>query len=173
MGKKNKKRKYIIGMDIGGTKMLTGLLDKNFKLHATQKMKVEPQKGIKHFVKSIEDSIHDVLGESGVKISEVAYIGIGCPGMIDFKSGTGYLSPNIAFLKNFPLADKLRKSFHVPVLVENDVNAGLYGEHQFGAAKGYDHVVGIFLGTGIGGGIILDGNLYRGDRKSTRLNSSH
>ncbi len=158
MGKgKSSKKKYFIGIDLGGTKMLTGLVKKDFSILAEEKSKVQPEEGPKFFFKSIEEGIEKVLSDSKVKLSQVAGIGVGCPGIIDSAEGRV-----ISSLKNFHLAEKLSGVFDVPVAVGNDVNVGLFGEHQFGAAKDYSDVVGIFLGTGIGGALILGGKLYAG-----------
>ncbi|MSR77199.1 MAG: ROK family protein [Candidatus Omnitrophica bacterium] len=164
MSKKDQKSKskYIVGVDLGGTKILIGLMNSSFGLMGSHKTAVEPQRGEKVFLKSIQNGIETVLDEARVSIKEISCIGVGCPGMIQFPQGTIKLSPNIAFLKNYPLQRRLSKMFKVPVLVENDVNAGLYGEQQFGSARGHRHVIGIFLGTGVGGAMILDGRLYRG-----------
>lgn len=159
---KQKRKRWYIGIDIGGTKVLIGLLNKQFKVCATYKCKVEPDRGEKYFIKTIVEGVEQVLSDSEVKRKQVAAVGVGCPGLIDNALGTVKLSPNISFLKNYPLKAKLASHFKVPVVVENDVNAGLYGEYQFGAARGYSHVVGIFPGTGVGGALILNKKLYHG-----------
>jgi glucokinase len=94
--------------------------------------------------------------------SEIESIGVGCPGMIKSPEGIIKLSPNLSFLENYPLKEKLEAQFKKPVTLENDVNAGIYGEQQFGAAKDFQNVVGVFMGTGIGGGLIINGQLFRG-----------
>lgn len=160
MGKKNKK--YWIGIDLGGTKLLTALLTRNFKVVSTLKIKVDISKGAKHFLETAEDSIFEVLKESEVSLKEVGGIGIGAPGIIDAKKGTVLYSPNIPFLKDFQLARELKKMTGKPVVLGNDVNVGLYGEHHFGAARGYSDVVGIFLGTGVGGALVLNGKIHEG-----------
>lgn len=157
-----KKKNYWIGIDLGGTKMLTGLLDGKFKVRAEEKVKVDVSKGAKNLLANIKESVNRVLEDGGVKAKQLGGIGIGCPGIIDTQKGKVVSSPNIPFLKGFNFAGKIGKMFHVPVRLENDVNTGLFGEHQFGAAKGYDHVVGIFVGTGIGGALIINGELYHG-----------
>lgn len=157
-----KKKKYILGIDLGGTKVLTVLFDLNFRVCAEKKSRVEANKGEKVLLQDLEDGVFSLMDECGVSRKNLLAVGVGCPGMIQFPDGYVKLSPNISFLKNYPLGKRLRKSFKVPVVVENDVNAGLYGEQQFGAAVGYRHVVGIFPGTGVGGALILDGKLYRG-----------
>src|SRR5207302_1754649 len=94
--------------------------------------------------------------------SDIAGVGIGCPGFIDSARGVVMGSPNISFLKSYPLSRNLASRVGLPVTIGNDVQTGLYGEHQFGAARGYDHVVGIFMGTGVGGAMILNGQIYKG-----------
>ncbi len=157
-----KNKKYWVGVDLGGTKMLAALLNRKFKVLAEEKSRVETAKGEKHFISTLVRSIEAVLQEKKASRRQLGGIGIGCPGIIDRKKGEVVSCPNIRFLRNYPLARKIKKHFHVPVTIENDVNTGLYGEHQFGAAEGCSDVIGIFLGTGIGGALILDGKLYRG-----------
>ncbi len=157
-----KKKQFWIGIDLGGTKMLTALLDSKFKVRAEEKVKVDVSKGQKYLLASMKDSISRVLDDSGVKLKQLGGIGIGCPGIIDTKSGRVLSSPNIPFLKNFKFSEKIGKMIKVPIVLENDVNTGLYGEFQFGAAKGHKHVIGVFVGTGIGGALILNGKLYHG-----------
>ncbi len=159
---KHKKKKVFIGIDLGGTKILAGLLNKNFKILATAKAKVRVEEGEKYFLKTIEEVVHGVLSDRGMTPKNLYGIGIGCPGIIDTKKGVVISSPNIPFLNRYDLSKKIKKIFKVPVAIGNDVNVGLMGEHWFGAARGYDHAVGIFLGTGIGGALILNGKIYEG-----------
>ncbi len=160
--KKASSKKYLIGIDIGGTKVLAGLLRPNFSIIATEKMKVDPSRGLGAFIKMLTGAIQELLLENNLTAKNILAIGIGCPGIIDPDTGVVQVSPNLSFLKKYPLKSVLQKTFRVPVAVENDVNAGLYGEQQFGAAKNAKHVLGIFLGTGVGGALIFDGKLYRG-----------
>lgn len=158
----NPKKKYTIGIDIGGTKILVCLLSKDFKIRSEIKLKTKPEKGERFFMKSLVDAVRFVLRDARVTAKDVAGIGVGCPGFIDPDKGVIAGSPNIPFLKNFPLAKRLSKAVGIPVTLGNDVQTGLYGEHQFGAAIGYANVAGIFMGTGIGGALILNGRPYRG-----------
>lgn len=157
-----KDKKYVIGIDIGGTKILTTVLDRQFRVHAERKVPVDANRGEAVFIRALNDTIQDVLAESKTGFGNVLSIGIGCPGIIQVPEGVVKMATNLSFLKDYPLQENLRKRFKVPVLVENDVNAGLYGEHQLGAARGFNHVCGIFLGTGVGGAFIFNGKLYRG-----------
>lgn len=153
---------FTIGIDLGGTKMLTVLLDKKNRVRAEVKVKTRVDKGKKYFIDAILESVREVLRDGRVTLKEIKALGIGCPGIIDVRTGTVAYSPNIPFLKNFSLGGSIKKALGVTVALENDVNAGLYGEYCFGAAKKACHAVGIFLGTGIGGALIFDGKLYRG-----------
>jgi glucokinase len=158
----NNKKKYTIGIDIGGTKILACLLSKDFDVLSEIKAKTKPEKGERFFIKSIVDAVPYLLRDAKVNVREVIGIGIGCPGFIDSERGVIAASPNIPFLKNYPLAKRITKRVGLPVTLGNDVQTGLYGEHQFGSARGYDNVIGIFMGTGIGGALILNGKPYRG-----------
>jgi glucokinase len=166
MGKKKKAKKvgkkYWVGIDLGGTKMLVGLFKKDFTLVASEKVKVHAGQGEKALLKSLKEALHSILQKSKVQISQIAAAGIGCPGIIDSDEGKVIVSPNLPFLKNNALARKVSALFKFPVVLGNDVNTGLFGEQQFGAAKHASHAVGIFLGTGIGGALIIDGKIYVG-----------
>ncbi len=158
----SKKKKYVIGCDLGGTKILSVLYDRQFHPLAEIKTRSKPQKGERYFFTTLRDTFDGLLRQHGVKKSQVAGVGIGCPGVIDEKRGAVVSSPNLAFMNKMPLAARIERACGMPVILGNDVNVGLYGEHQFGAAKDHDHVVGIFIGTGIGGAMILNGQLYAG-----------
>ncbi len=164
MGKKSKK--YTIGIDIGGTKILAALLNEKFEILAENKLKTRPEKGFKRFLADIEDAVRQVVAEGGARRSQLLGVGVGCPGLIDAHRGYIAASPNIPFLKNVHFGRELSKYLDLPVTLGNDVQTGLYGEHQFGAAKGYENAVGIFMGTGIGGALILNGQLFRGSTGS-------
>jgi glucokinase len=156
-----KKDKVVVGIDLGATKMLVGVL-KGRKVLATVKAKTDPSGGEGDFFATIAATVARAIGDAGLKPSQLAAVGAGCPGVFDYRTGRIVSSANIPFIKDYPLARKLAKLFKVPAAVENDANMGLYGEQQFGAAAGCAHVAGFFLGTGIGGALILDGKLYRG-----------
>lgn len=103
--------------------------------------------------------------QAGIELSRLRAVGIGAPGPLD--PDTGYIieSSNMKF-KNFPLGPRLAEVFKCPAVVDNDVNAGTYGEFRKGAARGASEVLGMFVGTGIGGGLIINGSLYHGASKN-------
>ncbi|MEW5814079.1 MAG: ROK family protein [Spirochaetota bacterium] len=153
-------RKFVIGFDLGGTKMISALLEKE-TIKGRAKCTTNAQSGIDSVVDSIIQCIHKSLEKAKVTINEVLGIGIAVPGVINRKEGIVVYTPNLGF-NNFNLLEILQREFQIPIILENDVNAGVYGEYSKGAARGYRHIVGIFPGTGIGGGLILDGKLYHG-----------
>lgn len=150
---------YVVGVDIGGTKMLAAVLDYEFKIVAANKIKSKSNKKSEPAEDRIRRVVQGALDESGV--SEIVGIGVGSPGPLDPKTGIIIDTPNLGW-KNFPLADVLADHFKVPTVVDNDVNVGTYGEWRFGDVKKAQNVIGIFPGTGIGGGIIIDGKLLHG-----------
>lgn len=160
MGKS--KNKYWIGIDLGGTKLLTTLLDHRFHIVASSKEKVDAAKGSKVFLSLFEQSIREVLKDADISKKQIGGIGIGAPGIIDRKKGEIVFCPNIPFLNGFKLGPFLSRKFGVPVVLENDANTGIYGEYELGAARGYKDVIGIFIGTGIGGGLLINGEIHTG-----------
>ncbi|HVN67027.1 MAG TPA: ROK family protein, partial [Candidatus Sulfotelmatobacter sp.] len=156
------KQKYVIGIDIGGTKIMAVLFDSRFQILARSRTKTKANEGEKHFHKILRDEVLQILKEAKVDRDDVVGIGLGCPGIIDEKRGVVRSSPNIRFLKNYPLTQRITRSTRLPALAANDVNAGLFGEQQFGAAKRCANVIGVFIGTGIGGAIIADGRMVSG-----------
>jgi glucokinase len=155
-------RRGTIGIDIGGTKTLFALLDEKFKVIEEVKVKTEANKGAKAFTQKLADSVGGLLRVAEEKSLAVLAVGIGCAGVTAPKKGTMKVVPNIPFLAGYPLRSKVARLAGSDVLLVNDVHAGLYGELQFGAATGCKHVIGIFIGTGIGGALIIDGKPYLG-----------
>lgn len=152
---------YIVGFDLGGTKMLAAVLDQNMELVASAKKKTKNIDGEDDLLDRIEEIIDEALASAEIARGQIAGIGIAVPGVVDAATGTVKHIPNLN-LHDLDIRKGLGKRFCVPVVVENDVNAGVYGEYRFGPASSARHVIGLFVGTGIGGGIILDGKLYRG-----------
>ncbi len=157
-----KRVKYTIGIDLGGTKILAALIDENWEIKSLLKKKTKASSGPQEVISRIINTIEELVKENNLKNNDIIAIGIGAPGMVDEKNGNVMYAPNLTGWKDIPLGSTLSKKFKVPVSVANDVNMGLFGEFNFGSAKGYRNVVGIFIGTGIGGAIIIDGNIISG-----------
>lgn len=153
--------KYVVGFDLGGTKMLACLLDEKLQVVDRNKSKVGDTSDSENVFGQIVTCVKSLLKDAKVAHGDVDGIGIAIPGPIDLKTGYVLETPNLGF-RQFPLRDRLAKELELPVLLENDVNAGLWGEFDLGIAQGMKHVIGLFPGTGIGGAIIIDGKLYRG-----------
>ena len=149
---------FIVGLDIGGTKMMACVFDHKFNVVGRCRKKSkstkeeDPEERIERVVR---EAIADADGKA------IRGIGVGSPGPLDPKTGVIIDTPNLGW-KKFPLGGVLGKAFGVPVAVDNDVNLGTYGEWVFGKVRDCKDVIGLFPGTGIGGGIIIDGKLYHG-----------
>ena len=157
--------KYWVGADLGGTKLLVGLFDTCLKLVGTVKAKTPSNSRGDEIKDLIIQLIRQVMTENLPAGGQLSGLCVAVPGPLDLKEGVVLDTPNIGF-KNYPLRKHLREAFKCPVQLENDVNAGIYGEFRAGAAVGYQHIVGVYPGSGVGGGIILEGRLYRGARGS-------
>ena len=150
---------HVAGIDIGGTKIMAAVLNHQFEVIGRCKKKSKSKKN----GGNTEDRIFGIVDEALEAAGGPAIkgIGVGSPGPLDPTTGVIIDTPNLGW-KNFPLADKLKARYKVPVVVDNDVNVGTYGEWCFGEVKDSKNVVGVFPGTGIGGGIILGGKLLHG-----------
>ena len=160
--KKDRKRAYI-GIDIGGTKSLYALFDANFDVLAEEKLKTHPAKGgVRAFTKAMQRAVGALVREAKRRKLDVRYVGVGCAGDIDLKHGVIRHSPNLAILDGYPLHDKLEQASGAKVFVGHDVQAALYGEFRKGVAKKATHVIGCWIGTGVGGALIIDRKLHLG-----------
>ncbi|MBV9462765.1 MAG: ROK family protein, partial [Verrucomicrobiae bacterium] len=156
-----KDKKLLVGVDFGATKILAAVFSPKLKLLGQEKKKTEADQGVGGTIRKIAKAIREALIEADSRLEDVAAIGIGAPAPVDPKKGLIIDAPNLGW-KNVPLRDELEKVLKVPVFVENDVNVGTLGVQQCGAARGARSVVGIFVGTGVGGGIVLDGEIFSG-----------
>ena len=157
-------KKYNICLDIGGTKILGVIFDqdKNIVYRIKKKTKKDGD-STDNVEKVIISVVEEMLEGSGISKKEVAAIAAGAPGVIDQAKGIILFSPNLPW-RNYDIKSSMEKKFGVPFYIGNDVdvNVGVLGEYKYGAARGYKDVVGFFVGTGMGGGMILNGELYCG-----------
>ena len=153
--------KVWVGFDLGGTKMMATVYGAGFKALASAKAKTPVNDGPKAVLARIRETIAEALKEAKIPARALAGIGVGCPGVLDLDEGIILEAPNLAW-KRVPLRALLAGWFHCPVVLANDVDAGTYGEYRFGAGKGARTLVGVFPGTGIGGGCVYAGKLLRG-----------
>ncbi|HMP74814.1 MAG TPA: ROK family protein [Kiritimatiellia bacterium] len=154
-------KKHWIGFDLGGTKMFCVLFDHKFNVVASVRKKTKAEAGVAGGIERMIEMIESVLDEAHVDRSDLGAIGAGCPGPLDLDRGIVLEAPNLGW-KNVDLKEVFQKKFKVPVAIANDVDAGTYGEYRFGAAQKARCVLGVFPGTGIGGGCVYEGRLLRG-----------
>ena len=144
---------------------MAAVLDRDGKIIARARAKTRAWREDEEVFHTIAQTGHRAIEKAGVDQDQLAAVGIGSPGPIDFDTGCIIETANLRF-KNFPLGPRVAEEFGRPTILENDVNAAVYGEFRAGAARGAHDVLGVFVGTGIGGGLILNGALYRGFSKS-------
>lgn len=151
-----------IGVDLGGTNIQCGLVDAGGKVVVRDSTKTKADLGPDGVTERIAGLVMKVLEKAGAKPGEVTAMGIGAAGAIDVRKGVVLEAPNLRWT-DYPLRKQLEKRLDgVAVLVDNDVNVGAWGEFKVGAGKKFGDMLAIFVGTGIGGGLVLDGKLYRG-----------
>jgi len=154
-----------IGFDLGGTKMLATVYDEAFKPLGSKKKRTKGHRGQKTGLERMCETIDGALEAAGASRKAIRGIGIGCPGPLDLEKGVVLEAPNLGWEK-VPVKKTIEAEFKCPAVVANDVDVGVYGEYRFGAGRGARCVLGIFPGTGIGGGCIYEGNIFRGRRQS-------
>ncbi len=150
-----------LGIDLGGTNIVAGVVDEDYKIIATNKVKTNLPRPSEEIVDDIAKVSIEAAKAAGVKIKDIAAVGIGTPGSINPKTGIVTYSNNLGFY-DLPLGDMLRERLGVDLFLENDANAAAYGEYIAGAGRGTKNFIAVTLGTGVGGGIIIDGKLYSG-----------
>ena len=155
----------VIGVDMGGTKILSAVIGPEGNILGIAKVPTKADRGPSVVIDRIADSIRKAIDKSGVAPTSIEAVGIGAPGPLDPATGVVIFAPNLRW-KDVRLKDELEARVGFPTFVDNDVNVGTLGEHVFGAGQGFQNVVGIFVGTGIGGGIILQGELFHGASKT-------
>lgn len=155
----------IVGMDLGGTSLRALVVDGRNKILGVGKTPTKVRLPQKALIAEIAEFVREVVADAGVSWSRIRAVSIGAPAAVDPVRGIVHHAPNLNWY-GVPLGPQLKALLRVPVFVENDVNVGTVGEHVLGAGKGRKCMVGIFVGTGIGGGVILDGRLHEGCRGS-------
>ncbi len=159
------KQELLVGVDLGGTKILAGIFSPQLKLLQTAKLSTKSERGFDAVVSRIARCVRDAADEADLGLKQVRAIGIGAPGAVDPDSGEVIFAPNLRW-KDAPLKKALEKELEIPVFVENDCNICTLGVHEVELKGRAKSLIGIFLGTGVGGGLILDGKLYSGFNKT-------
>jgi glucokinase len=156
---------FWIGIDLGGTKMMAVLLNSDFEFLARVRKRTKPSEGPSVGLRTMAQLVRDTLAEAGIPQSRLAGIGVATPGPADLNRGVILDLPNLGWSR-VPVKRELQRALGRPVVVSNDVDAGTYGEYRFGAGRGARTLIGVFLGTGIGGGCVYEGRLLRGRSSS-------
>jgi glucokinase len=156
-------QEVIVGIDMGGTSLRALVVNSQNEILAVEKTPTNVALKPDALIRELAAMVEDVVSAAGLRKSRLRAVSIGAPGAVDPEHGVVFHAPNLKW-DAVPLGAKLKKLLHVPVFVENDVNVGVVGEHALGAGQGAQELVGIFVGTGIGGGIISRGRLYLGSR---------
>ena len=153
---------YNICLDVGGTKVLGAIFnEKDEIIYRLKKRSKSGGEGATDVEKVIIDVVEEMIKESGIDRKKLNAVASCAPGVIDQEKGIVLFTPNLPW-KNYNMAAAMQKQFGVPFYVGNDVNLGVLGEYHFGAARGYKNIVGFFVGTGLGGGLVLNGKLFTG-----------
>lgn len=153
--------KRIITVDLGGTKILTALLNEKAEIIARDKVPTNISKGPEHIVELVAGTINNVLKESSLEQKDIQAIAMGVPGTVNPHTGMIGNAPNLK-IKSFNIKDALQKYFEIPVIIENDVNLAALGIKSYEFENKLNNSLVVFVGTGIGGALIFDGKLYRG-----------
>lgn len=150
--------RYAIGVDLGGTKIALGVVDETGHIHQHQRLKTLVAEGAQAIENQIVDGIQHLIRQASVPISGV---GVGVAGQIHAHTGEVIFAPNLKWL-HIPLQANLKKTLQLPVCILNDVRAITWGEWQYGAGKGCHDLLCVFVGTGVGGGVVSGGKLLTG-----------
>lgn len=156
------RNKFIIGIDLGGTNLKIALLDLGCRIQDKETLPTKKFIKKESLIKAIIDSVNRVIGNNNLKRSSILGIGLGLPGPIDNKRGIVHFFPNIEGWKEVGLKSILEQKLRLPVFLDNDAKLMSLAEYKLGAARGSSQAVCLTLGTGVGAGIIINGNLYRG-----------
>ena len=157
---------YIVGVDLGGTNIVVGAMSddgtQQYGMHSQPTAANEGERGvIARMAQMVETTITTTMRETGAVRSDFKGVGIGAPGPLDRERGLVLLTPNLGWT-NVPLRDRMSELTGLPASLDNDANCATYGEWWIGAARGARNVIGVTIGTGIGGGVIIDGKLFHG-----------
>ncbi len=154
--------RLVIGVDLGGTKITTALVDPSGRLLACDYRETLAAEGPEAVIGRILEGIRTVLALQHVPAEQIAALGVGSPGPLDIAAGLVLSPPNLPGWEQVPLRQRLRDALGITTFLENDANAAALGEYRFGAGRGCQHMIYVTASTGIGGGLILNGALFHG-----------
>lgn len=161
MAESNSKAEYLVGVDLGGTKILAGVFHTSLECAGVAKVSTKAQRGPEAVIERIARCVRDAIDEADLDTRQVRGVGIGAPGAVDGDNGNVIFAPNLEW-RDVPLKKQLEKELGVPVFVGNDCTVAMQGIYVAELKSKPQNVVGIFVGTGIGGGLIINGKPYHG-----------
>lgn len=153
--------RYSLGIDIGGTNVTASVADENARLLNKYRVKTKRERSAEEIIADIVTLARETIDETGLASAEIGYVGVGCPGTCNCETGIVEYSNNLRW-SGVPLRDILSEKLSKPVFLENDANCAAYGEYIAGRAKNANNAVILTLGTGLGAGVIINGEIYRG-----------
>ena len=156
---------YRIGIDLGGTNIVAAVVDETYTIISRATCKTAMPRPAEDIMDDMARLVKEAAAQAGVTMQEVAFVGIGCPGTVNRATGMIEYANNLDF-QHLPLQAEMEARLGCPVALENDANAAAFGEYVAGSGKDVDSCVCITLGTGVGGGVILDGNIFTGCNSS-------
>lgn len=155
-------KEFIAGIDLGGTNLKIALLDLKYRIRHKEVLNTQKFTRKEELISAIVDSVDKILKDNKLNRLNLLGVGLGLPGPIDYEKGIVHFFPNIPGWKEVKLKSILERKLRLPVFVDNDAKVMCLAEHKLGAAKGSTNAICITLGTGVGGGVIINGSLYRG-----------
>jgi len=155
-------KRFIVGIDLGGTNLKIALLDLKYRIRHKEVLNTQRFTKKEVLISAIIDSVDKILKDNNLSRKSLLGVGLGLPGPIDYEKGIVHFFPNIPGWKEVKLKYILERKLRLPVFVDNDAKVMALAEYKLGAAKGSTNAICITLGTGVGGGVIINGRLYRG-----------
>ncbi|MEM7228817.1 MAG: ROK family protein [Planctomycetota bacterium] len=152
---------FIIGVDLGATNMLIAIVDADGRILHRDHRRTEGERGFDHVVANVADGIEDICVDASIDRTAIQAVGVAVAGAVDVETGVVLDAFNLGW-KDEPFRDRLAARLGCPVAIDNDVNAAAWGEHQLGAGRGHADLFAVWVGTGIGGGLVLNHALYHG-----------
>ena len=162
---------YYVGVDLGGTKILAAIVNTDYEIIGKKMILTSREKDWRDVAIDIVELVKEIVKENNLTLSDVKGVGLGFPGPLDYKREMVILAPNFGW-KNVPFPKYIESNLGIPVRMENDTNAGTLGVRFFGEGKGVSSLIGIFVGTGIGGGMVIGDELWIG-RDGVALEVGH
>lgn len=159
-------KKHVVGIDIGGTKLATIVADSTGHILNKVRKPTLSERGPEYALQLLYAMVRETIELANLEQAAISAIGVSCGGPLDTKTGIVYSPPNLPGWDALPLKAQLESEFHIPVTIENDANASALAEYRFGGGRGCNAVLYMTMSTGIGGGIVIDGQVYHGANDS-------